>query len=215
VSHRALEEEARQETLDRLQKTLKEGQVVRGPVVSIQSFGAFIDIGGVQALLPVSELGRARVEDVSSVLSVGQEVEAVILKLDWRNERISLSRKSFEADPWDRAVEKYPEGSKHTGKVARVTTFGAFVALEPGLDGLIHVSEFRAEGRFGERNEVTVKVGQTLSVQVLGVDPAQKRISLKSAASKEEDETTAKYLGGSADGDTYNPFAALLKNKKK
>jgi small subunit ribosomal protein S1 len=213
VSNRALHEEARQDHLETLKKSLKEGQVVHGTVLSLQSFGAFVDIGGVQALLPVSEVDRARVEDIRTVLSVGQEIEATILKLDWQNERISLSRKSLMADPWDRAVEKYPEGTKVTGKVVRVTDFGAFVALEPGLDGLVHVSEFRNASKFDNSREVPVKVGQTLPVQILGIDRANRRIALKPATSREEDETSAKYLGGSAEGDTYNPFAALLKKK--
>jgi len=213
VSNRVLHEEARQDHLEALKKTLKEGQIVHGTVLSLQSFGAFVDIGGVQALLPVSEVDRARVEDIRTVLSVGQEVEATILKLDWQNQKISLSRKSLLADPWDRAVEKYPEGTKLTGKVVRVADFGAFVSLEPGLDGLVHVSEFRNNSKFDGGREVPVKLGQGLAVQVLGVDRANKRISLKPATSKEEDETSAKYLGGSSDGDTYNPFANLLKKK--
>jgi small subunit ribosomal protein S1 len=212
VSNRVIHEEARQEHLETLKKTLKEGQVVHGTVLSLQSFGAFVDIGGVQALLPVSEVDRARVEDIRTVLSVGQEIEAVILKLDWQNEKFSLSRKSLLADPWDRAAEKYPEGTKLSGRVVRVADFGAFVSLEPGVDGLVHVSEFQNSSQFGSR-EVPVKVGQTLAVQVLGVDRGSRRISLKPATSKEEDETSAKYIGGTSAGDTYNPFANLLKKK--
>lgn len=213
VSNRALHEEVRQEKLETLKASLKEGQVIQGTIQSIQDFGAFIDLGGVQALLPVSEIGRARVENIRSVLAVGQEVRASILKIDWKNERITLSMKSLQSDPWDMAADKYPEGSKHTGKVVRVADFGAFVSLEPGVDGLVHVSEFRSDSKFGQGNEVPVKVGQTLSVQVLGVDRAARRISLKPATSREEDETKAKYLEGSSDEATYNPFAALLKKK--
>ena len=213
VSNRAIYEEARQESLEVLKKTLKEGMTVQGTIQSIQDFGAFVEVQGVRALLPVSEIARSRVEDIRAVLSVGQTIQATILKIDWNTEKISISMKSLLADPWELAVGKYPEGSKHTGKVVRVTNFGAFVALEPGLDGLLHISEFRTSGQFGG-NEVTVKVGQTLSIQILGVDRANKRISLKQATSREEDETTAKYVGGgTTDGDTYNPFAALLKKK--
>ncbi len=213
VSNRVIHEEARQEKVEALKKTLQEGQIVKGPILSIQDFGAFIDLGGVQALLPVSEIGRARVADIRAVLSVGQEVQASILKIDWRNEKITLSMKSLSTDPWEGAAQRYPEGSKHTGRVARVTNFGAFVSLEPGLDGLVHISEFRTEGRFGGDGEITAKVGQTLSVQVLSIDQANKRISLKQATTREEDETSAKYTGNTADNDTYNPFAALLKKK--
>jgi small subunit ribosomal protein S1 len=213
VSNRAIHEEARQENLESLKKSLKEGQIIKGTIRSLQDFGAFIDIEGVQALLPVSEVARSRVDDIRSVLSVGQEVQASILKIDWANERITLSLKSLMSDPWEQAVEKYPEGSKHTGRVVRLTNFGAFVALEPGLDGLVHISEFRSASKFGNSDEIPVKVGQTLPVQVLGVDRTNKRISLKPATSKEEDETSAQYLGGASEGETYNPFAALLKKK--
>lgn len=214
VSNRVFHEEARQEKREELKKTLKEGQLVQGTIKSIQDFGAFVEVQGVQALLPVSEIARARVHDIRAVLSVGQEIEAVILKIDWAAERISLSMKSLQADPWDQAAAKYPEGTKLSGRVARVAEFGAFVSLEPGLDGLVHISEFGSDSKFGGRGEMTVKVGQTLAVQVLSVDKANRRIALKPATSKEEDETNAKYLGGgSSEGDTYNPFAALLKKK--
>jgi small subunit ribosomal protein S1 len=212
VSNRAIHEEARQENLEALKKTLHEGMLIKGAVQSIQDFGAFIDLGGVQGLLPVSEIGRSRVENIRDVFTLGQEVEVSILKIDWANERITLSTKSLVADPWEKAKEKYLEGSKHTGKVVRLTDFGAFVSLEPGLDGLVHISEFRTTGDFG-RSELTVRPGQTLSVQVIAVDAAQRRISLKPASSREEDETSAKYMGSSDEGATYNPFASLLKKK--
>jgi small subunit ribosomal protein S1 len=213
VSNRVFHEEARQDTLTRLKATLKEGQTVRGIVKSVHDYGAFVDLDGVQALLPVSEYDRARVDDLRAVLSIGQEIEASILKLDWTNNKLTLSRKSLQADPWAEAAAKFPEGTKLSGKVVRVANFGAFVGLAAGIDGLIHVSEFRSDGKYSVGNEVPVKVGQTLSVQVLSVDTANRRIALKPATSREEDETTAKYTRGSSEGDTYNPFAALLKKK--
>jgi small subunit ribosomal protein S1 len=212
VSNRVIHEEAYQDNLEALKKTLQEGMIISGSIKSIQDFGAFVDINGVQALLPVSEIGRSRVEDIRTLLSVGQEIKASILKLDWKSERITLSMKSLLADPWEKAEEKYPEGSKHTGKVVRLTDFGAFISLEPGLDGLIHISELRAFSKFDNSNEVNVKLGQTLSVKILGIDRANKRISLKQTTTLEEDETSSKYMEG-ADNSTYNPFAALLKKK--
>ncbi len=214
VSNRAILEDERAAQLESLKKTLKEKMVVKGRITSIQDFGAFVDIGGVQALLPVSEIGRDRVEDIRSVLSVDQEIEASIIKIDWKAERISLSMKSLLSDPWVKATEKYPKNSKHTGKVVRITEFGAFVSLEPGLDGLVHVSELRGEGKYGDtRNEV--KLGQSLTVLIQDIDALRKRISLKPTSSLEEDETTRKYLSGDDGGtDTYNPFAALLGKKK-
>jgi small subunit ribosomal protein S1 len=187
--------------------------VITGSIASIQSFGAFVDLGGIQALLPVSEISRSRVEDIHALLSVGQEIQASILQIDWRNERISLSMKSLLADPWETAVEKYPKGSKHTGKVVRLADFGAFVSLESGIDGLMHSSEISKAGSYGANREANVKLGQSVSVEVLGVDQTNRRISLKPATSAEEDESAAKYMDASDDSTTYNPFAALLKKK--
>jgi small subunit ribosomal protein S1 len=213
VSNRVIHEEARAERLEALKKTLHEGMVITGSIMSIQPFGAFVDLGGIQALLPISEISRSRVEDIQAFLSVGQEVQASILQIDWRNERITLSMKSLLADPWETAKAKYPEGSRHTGKVVRLADFGAFVSLEPGIDGLLHVSEISKASGYGASREPAVKLGQTLTVEILGVDQSNKRISLKPARSVEEDETTARYMDASADSTTYNPFAALLKKK--
>jgi small subunit ribosomal protein S1 len=213
VSNRAIHEEARAERLEALKKTLQEGMVITGSITSIQSFGAFVDLGGIQALLPVSEISRSRVEDIQALLSVGQEIQASILKIDWPHERISLSMKSLLADPWETAMEKYPKGSKHAGKVVRLADFGAFVSLEPGIDGLVHSSELNKASSYGTSRQLTVKVGQTLSVEILGVDQSNKRISLKPATTIEEDETAARYLDDSADSTTYNPFSALLRKK--
>jgi len=213
VSNRVIEEEAQQVRIEALKQTLREGMLIKGSIKSIQDFGAFVDLGGVQALLPISEISRDRVQDIRAVLTVGQEIEATILKLDWKGERLSLSMKSLLADPWSGAFEKYPKNSKHTGKVVRTTDFGAFVSLESGLDGLIHVSEFKSDSKYGNAG-VPVKVGQTVSVQILEVNVPGKRISLKPTSSLEEDETTKKYLEADTGTDTYNPFAALLKKKK-
>ncbi len=213
VSNRVIFEEARQARLEELKASLHEGMVITGAIASIQSFGAFVDLGGIQALLPVSEISRSRVEDIQATLSVGQEIEALILQIDWRNERITLSMKSLLADPWDTAWERYPAGSRHTGKVVRLADFGAFVSLEPGIDGLMHSSEINKASSYGTGREAAFKLGQALSVEILGVDQSNRRISLKPARSAEEDETTAKYLDASADSTTYNPFAGLLKKK--
>lgn len=212
VSNRVIEEEARQEHLESLKKTLKVNTVIKGTIKSVQDFGAFVEIDGVQALLPVSEIGRNRVEDIHSVLSAGQEVEAEIIKIDWASERITLSMKSLLSDPWSTVAEKYPKGSKHNGKVVRIANFGVFVSLEPGIDGLLHNSELRGDSKYNNTGNA-VKMGETLSVQVLDIDIAQKRISLKQSSSLEEDETAKKYLDNDSASDTYNPFAALLKKK--
>jgi small subunit ribosomal protein S1 len=213
VSNRAILEEEREARIEELKQTMKEGMTVTGKIASIQDFGAFVELNGVQALLPVSEISRERVEDIRAALSVGQEITAVILKIDWKSERISLSMKSLLADPWVGAAARYPKNSKHSGTVSRVAAFGAFVTLESGIDGLVHVSELRGDDKYGDTSKAA-KVGQTMTVLILGVDEANRRISLKPASSIEEDETVGKYLSGDAgSGDTYNPFAALLKKK--
>lgn len=213
VSNRVIEEEARQDQLEELKKSLHEGMVVKGTIKSVQDFGAFVDIGGVQGLLPVSEIARTRVADIRAVLSDGQEVETEIIKIDWKAERITLSLKALLADPWDGVADKYPKNSKHKGTVSRIAAFGAFVTLEPGIDGLVHISELRGSDKYNNAGDA-VKVGQTLTVQVLGVDVDNRRISLKPTSSLEEDETSRKYFENEAAGDTYNPFAELLKKKK-
>lgn len=207
ASNKAIEEEAYNAHVETVKKTLKENMIVKGVVKSIQDFGAFVDIEGIQALLPISEMTLERVEDVSAVLSEGQTIKVEILKLDWKNERITLSMKSLLADPWETALEKYAKNSKHKGIVSRTTNYGAFVTLEPGLDGLIHISELKADSIYND-----LKKDQELFVQILAVDVEQKRISLKPTTSLEEDATSKKYLKSSSTStDTYNPFADLLK----
>uniref|UniRef100_UPI0026311233 30S ribosomal protein S1 n=1 Tax=Oceanispirochaeta sp. TaxID=2035350 RepID=UPI0026311233 len=212
VSNRAILEEERQKQIEILKKIWKENMVVKGTITLVQDFGAFVDISGVQALLPISEISRSRVEDIHKTLSVGQEIEAAILKLDWKNERISLSLKSLLSDPWDKALSKYKIGTKHKGEVVRMTDFGAFVSLEPGLDGLVHISELESDTRDNEPSDI-LKQGQSLTVLINSIDVESKRISLKPVSSIQEDAAFKKYL--EPETDTYNPFAALLGEKKK
>lgn len=213
VSNRVVLEEEHRQRLKDISKTLSVGQVVKGTVESLQSFGAFVDIGGFKALLPISQVGRGRVADISEVLTVGQEVEVEVISTDWDKERVSVSLKSLMADPWDTAADKYPVDSKHTGTIARVADFGLFVTLEPGVDGLLHISELQGESR-NTNLRVKYKAGGTIDVAIKGVDSQERRISLRSATSSQQDKDTEKYLGSQKDdGDTYNPFAALLKKK--
>lgn len=212
VSNRAILEEEHKEQVEILKKTLQENTVIKGKIKSVQDFGAFVDINGVQALLPISEISRSRVDDIQGLLSAGQEIEASVIKLDWKNERITLSMKALLADPWDEAQTKYPVGSRHTGEVVRITNFGAFISLEPGLDGLIHISDMRTDTRDSNATDI-LKKGQSITVQINSIDTRKKRISLKTVSSIQEDEDTKKYL--EPESDTYNPFAALLKDKVK
>ncbi len=213
VSNRALIEEEKEKIREGLMKTLKEGMTVTGQVVSLRDFGAFVDLGGVQALLPISEISHERVKDVESVLAAGQEIEVKIISLDWGKNRLSVSMKALLGDPWDDAASKYPEGSLHKGKIVRITDFGAFVSLEPGLDGLIHVSELAGSGRDVRPRDV-VKKGEEVQVRILSVDTANKRLSLKQIGEGEDDTDYTAYSGSSS-GETYNPFAALLKDRNK
>jgi small subunit ribosomal protein S1 len=211
VSNRAILEEERQKKIELLKESLTEDMTITGTVKSIQSFGAFIDIGGVQALLPISEISRDRVEDIHKVLTPGQEIEVAILKLDWNNEKFSVSMKKLLPDPWDEAKSKYPKGSTHKGTVVRLMNFGAFVNLEPGLDGLVHISELKGDERIDHPRDA-VKEGQTLEVEINDVDVQKKRISLKPAGRSQLDESLSKYMD--SEPDTYNPFSALLKDKE-
>ncbi|MBN2658926.1 MAG: S1 RNA-binding domain-containing protein [Spirochaetales bacterium] len=211
VSNRVILEEERQQQIGELKKELKVGTVVKATVLSLQGFGAFVDVRGFQALLPISEISRTRINDISAVLSEGQEIEAAIISVDWEKERMSVSMKELIADPWDTASEKYRPGTRHEGKVVRITDFGAFVTLEPGLDGLVHISDLKGESRDNHPRDI-VKNGQTLAVEINSVDREKKRISLKQVSSLKEDESVKKYM--ESESDTYNPFADFFKDKK-
>lgn len=211
LSNRAVLEDEYKSQVAALRHKLQEGMTVTGTVVSIQNYGAFVDIDGFQALLPVSELTRGRVKDINEILEVGQTVTAQIIKADWEKERVSLSMKSLQENPWDTVAKKYPVESKHKGKIARIADYGLFVTLEPGIDGLVHISDITEESR-NTNLRVKYKVGQDFDVEVKAIDTEQNRISLKPAHGSEQDEDAKKYLGNQQDdGETYNPFAALLK----
>ncbi|MFZ2951321.1 MAG: 30S ribosomal protein S1 [Desulfuromonadaceae bacterium] len=177
VSRRALLEEEQQRLKEEAQAGISEGMTVSGTIISLQDYGAFIDIGGLEGLLPISEIGWSRVKDVRDVLSVGQQLKVVIKSIDREKDRISLSIKDTLADPWDQVAAKYPEGSFHTGTVARLDTFGAFVTLSDGVDGLLHISKLGAGKRINHPREV-VKEGEQVEVKIESIDRASRRISL-------------------------------------
>ena len=185
VSRRALLEKEREVNREKLWAELKEGQILEGIVRSVRDFGAFVDLGGVDGLIHVSELSWERVKDVASVVQPGQKVKVVVLKLDREQRKVGLGLKQLTASPWDGIDEKYHHGQVLTGKVTRLMDFGAFVELEPGVEGLIHVSEL-APQRVRRVIDV-VQTDQQVQVMVLSVDPAQRRISLslKAALPKE------------------------------
>jgi small subunit ribosomal protein S1 len=191
VSRKPILEKERQGKVEELKATLKEGMKVKGTVTSLQKFGAFVNIGGIEGLLPVSEIAWTRTEKVSDVLSVGQTVEVIIKKLDWEQNRFSFSLKDALPDPWERAADMFPIGSYHSGTVSRLAPFGAFVTLKEGVDGLIHISKLGAGKRISHPKEV-VKEGQTVEVKVEAVDAAQRKLSLSLAEiSRAEEEAAA------------------------
>jgi small subunit ribosomal protein S1 len=188
LSSRAVLEEQRQEQREELQQTLTEGMRVAGVVTSIQDFGAFVDLGGVDGLIPISELAWGQTEKVEDILSRDQQVEVIIKSLDWDNDRISLSLRDTTENPWDKVEENYAPGSVHQGVVSRLTTFGAFVTLEPGVDGLLHISKLGSGRRINHPREV-LETGQQFTVKIEGIDTEQKRISLIPEDYTGKDET--------------------------
>jgi len=177
VSHRVILEEERQKQKEALRESLEEGMTVQGEITSIRKFGAFVDIGGLEGLIPISEISWGRVEDTESVLSVGQKVDVAIMKLDWANDKFSFSLKEIQPDPWINMGQIYSEGSTHKGKVARLAQFGAFITLEPGIDGLVHISELGKTKKIKHPGEV-LEQGQTIEVKIEKIDEEARRISL-------------------------------------
>jgi small subunit ribosomal protein S1 len=172
VSRRVLLEKDR----DRLWEELAEGQVRSGVVRSVRSFGAFVDLGGVVGLVHLSAMSWGRVHDPARLVQPGQKVRVVVLKLDRMQGRVSLGMKQLVPSPWDTATLDYPANALVRGKVTRLANFGAFIELESGIEGLVHISEL-APGRVAEVSEV-VQPGQEVQVKVLQVDAAQRKISL-------------------------------------
>ena len=218
LSHRAILEEERKQQKEELQATLKEGMIVKGTVTSLLDFGAFVSIGSVEGLLPISEIGWSRVKDIREILSVGQQVEVVIKQIDWEKDKFSFSLKDTLADPWDKVALNCPEGSFHTGRVARLATFGAFVTLDAGIDGLIHISKLGAGKRINHPREV-LKEGETVEVKVESVDRENRRLSLSlaevSRAAELEERTIEEFRRAAAEtsAKTMGTLGDLLKGK--
>jgi small subunit ribosomal protein S1 len=181
LSRRVLLEEEARARAEEARAKLEVGKVVEGTVTSVTSYGAFVDLGGIEGLLHVSEMRHSRVEDPKALYTQGQRVEVEVIGIqpgkEGKGDRISLSRKSLESDPWEGVMAAFPRGSQHRGKVTRVEPYGAFVELVPGIDGLVHISELGADRPVQHAREV-VETGDELEVEVLSVDPARRRISL-------------------------------------
>ncbi len=177
VSRRDLLDAEAEAAAKELRQTLAEGKIVAGTVRSIMPYGAFVDLGGVDGLLHVSDMSHSRVEKPEDIVHEGQAVEVMILKLDRENDRISLGLKQIQPDPWLGADHKWPADSLVSGRVTRLADFGAFFELEPGVEGLIPIGEITFERRIKHPSEI-IAVGDALRVRVLSVQPDQKRMSL-------------------------------------
>ena len=177
VSRRVILEGERAEKREHLMKELEVGQVRKGVVKNITDFGAFIDLGGVDGLLHITDMSYGRVSHPSDMVEMGQEIEVKVLDVDWGRERISLGLKQLQAYPWENVAEKYPVGSRVQGKVVSITNYGAFVELEPGIEGLVHISEMSWTRNVRHPSKV-VSIGESIEAVVLKVDPADEKISL-------------------------------------
>ena len=177
VSRRSVIERERTSLKEETLKVLEEGVILEGTVKNITDYGAFVDLGGIDGLLHITDMAWGRLQHPSEVLKVGEKVKVVVLKYDHGRERVSLGMKQIMLDPWTKATESYPVGARLRGKVVSVTDYGAFVELEKGVEGLIHVSEMTWSKRAVHPSKV-VNVGDMVEVQVLGVDEGNRRISL-------------------------------------
>lgn len=222
VSRRVLLEEEQQRLKDEARANISEGTTVTGTVTSLQKFGAFVDIGGIEGLIPISEIGWTRVKDVSDVLSVGQQLQVLIKAIDREKDRISLSLKDTLADPWEEVAKKFPEGSFQSGTVSRLAPFGAFVTLGDGVDGLLHISKLGAGKRLNHPREV-IQEGDSVEVKIESIDRENRRLSLALAgaarAAGEEEATLEDFRRKAADapagmGTLGDMLTAAKKNKK-
>jgi small subunit ribosomal protein S1 len=177
VSRRTVLEETRAEQRQELVQNLEEGQVIDGVVKNITDYGAFVDLGGIDGLLHVTDIAWRRVNHPSEVLNIGQQVKVKIIKINHETHRISLGMKQLQADPWQGIEAKFPVATRFKGRVTNITDYGAFVELEPGIEGLIHVSEMSWTKKNVHPGKI-VSTSQEVEVQILEVDPVKRRISL-------------------------------------
>jgi small subunit ribosomal protein S1 len=206
VSRRAILEEARAEQRTELVSQLQEGEVREGVVKNITDYGAFVDLGGIDGLLHVTDMSWKRVNHPSQVLAVGDTVKVQIVKINPDTQRISLGMKQLQSDPWDGVEAKYPVGAKFTGRITNITDYGAFVELEPGVEGLVHVSEMSWTKKNVHPGKI-VSTSQEVEVVVLDVDPSKRRVSLglKQAMANPWDAFVAAHpIGSTVEGEVKN-----------
>jgi len=206
VSRRAILEEARAEQRTELVSQLQEGEVREGVVKNITDYGAFVDLGGIDGLLHVTDMSWKRVNHPSQVLAVGDTVKVQIVKINPDTQRISLGMKQLQSDPWDGVEAKYPVGAKFTGRITNITDYGAFVELEAGVEGLVHVSEMSWTKKNVHPGKI-VSTSQEVEVVVLDVDPSKRRVSLglKQAMANPWDAFVAAHpIGSTVEGEVKN-----------
>jgi len=218
LSRRALLEEDNAKRAIETRKKLEPGAVMRGKIVGFKPFGAFVDLGGIEGMLHVSELGYARVEKPEDILSLGQEVEVAVLKIepggkdDRVSERISLSLKALANDPWRDTAATLVEGARVKGKITRLSPFGAFVEIAPAVEGLVHISELGAGRRINHPKEV-VSVGQDVEAVVLSIDHERHRIGLSIASSSDGNAEDVAEAAKAHPTARFGTFADLLKKR--
>src|SRR5246500_3727174 len=206
VSRRAILEEARAEQRTELVSQLHEGEVREGVVKNITDYGAFVDLGGIDGLLHVTDMSWKRVSHPSQVLAVGDTVKVQIVKINPETQRISLGMKQLQSDPWDGVEAKYPVGAKFTGRITNITDYGAFVELEPGVEGLVHVSEMSWTKKNVHPGKI-VSTSQEVEVVVLDVDASKRRVSLglkQAMANPWEAFLQAHPIGSTVEGEVKN-----------
>ena len=206
VSRRAILEESRAEQRAEVISNLTEGQVVDGVVKNITEYGAFVDLGGVDGLLHVTDMAWRRVNHPSEILSIGETVKVQVVKINKDTHRISLGMKQLQSDPWDTVADKFPIGSVHKGRVTNITDYGAFVELEPGIEGLVHVSEMSWTKKNVHPGKI-VSTSQEVDVVVLEVDAEKRRISLglkQAQANPWEAFAAAHPVGSTVEGEVKN-----------
>jgi small subunit ribosomal protein S1 len=206
VSRRAVLEESRAEARSELVANLKEGQTLQGVVKNITDYGAFVDLGGVDGLLHVTDIAWRRINHPSEALQIGQTVDVQVIRFNPETQRISLGMKQLEADPWDGVEAKYPVETKFSGRVTNITDYGAFVELEPGIEGLVHVSEMSWTKKNVHPGKI-VSTSQEVEVMVLDVDPTKRRISLglKQCLSNPWDDFMTQHpVGSEIEGEVKN-----------
>jgi small subunit ribosomal protein S1 len=198
VDRRVVTEEEALEGKARRYAEVKEGAILDGTVRTIMEYGAFVELGGVDGLLHISDIAWSRVANVSDVLTVGQQIEVKVLKIDPESKRIALGLKQLQAHPWDSVAEKYALGQKVRGVVSRIADFGAFVELEPGIEGLVHLSEMSYTKRILKATEV-VKVGDAVDAVILAISVPERRISLglKQALGDPWEDAAKRFVPGS------------------